>query len=163
VLEWEARASDLARYPYPISLKPHPFMGLNKFDEGSLHQMRSGKSYLRADPSWDNENHTTCPGCAEVSENFRHCMASCPVGEPSRNRYLQALTEIGFDAAVWSSAPLLGALSDFFRSTKTAFPPGMFSRPSSASSSIPSHSSNVVSFGYFMSSQEVYVRRTDSP
>jgi len=42
--EWEEAAPDLARYPYRPSLKPHPFMGLDKLSAGRLHQMRSGKS-----------------------------------------------------------------------------------------------------------------------
>lgn len=49
--EWGAQAPDPARYPYCPSLKPLSLMGLNKFDAGQLHQMRSGKGYLRAHPS----------------------------------------------------------------------------------------------------------------
>jgi len=49
--EWEEAAPDPARYPYRPSIKPHPFMGLDKFSADRLHQMRSGKSYLRAHPS----------------------------------------------------------------------------------------------------------------
>jgi len=49
--EWKESAPDPARYPYRPSLKPHPFMGLDKCSVGRLHQMRSGKSYLRAHPS----------------------------------------------------------------------------------------------------------------
>ena len=61
--EWKARAPAPARYPYPRSLKPHPFMGLNKFDAGRLHQIRSGRSTLFAHRSWDNDNPTTSPRC----------------------------------------------------------------------------------------------------
>ena len=38
-------------YPYLPRLTPHPFMGLDKFIAGRIHQMRSGKSYLAAHPS----------------------------------------------------------------------------------------------------------------
>ena len=58
------------------------------------------------------------------------------------------------DSPVWSSASLLGTLAGFIMSTATAFPPGMFSPPSSSTSSISSRSFNVVSFGYLLSSQE---------
>jgi len=34
---WKARALALARYLYPLSLKLHPFMSLNKFDAGRLY------------------------------------------------------------------------------------------------------------------------------
>jgi len=152
--EWERAAPDSARYAYRPSLKPHPFMGLSKFDAGRLHQMRSGKSYLRVHPSWDDDRPTTCPSCDEAPETFEHAILHCTAKEPARTRYLQGVTQLGPDAPVWSSAALLGALSRYIRSTATAFPPGMFSRPSSPAGSVSSCSSNVVSLGYFMSSQE---------
>jgi len=153
IKEWEESAPDPARYPYPPSIKPHPFMGLNKFTAGRLHQMRSGKSYLRAHPSGSDDAPTTCRRCDEAPETFEHTILRCPAKGPARARHLQGVSDIGPDAPVWSSFPLLGALSRFISSTATAFPPGMFSRPSSSAGSISSQSSNVVSFGYFMSSQ----------
>jgi len=57
--DWEALAPDPSRYPYPPSFKPHPFIGLNKFDPGRLYQIRSGKTYLHAIPTWDNHGPTT--------------------------------------------------------------------------------------------------------
>jgi len=152
--EWEESARDPARYPYRPSLQPHPFMGRDKFSAGRLHQMRSGKSYLRAHPSWDSDAPTTCPRCQDAPKTFEHAILHCSAREPGRTRHLQAVLDIGPDAPVWSSAALLGALTRFIKSTATAFPPGMFSRPTSAASSISSRSFNVVSFGYFMSSQE---------
>jgi len=53
--EWGKVAPDPARYPYQPSIQPHPFMGLDKFSAGRIHQMRSGKSYLSAHPSWDSD------------------------------------------------------------------------------------------------------------
>jgi len=61
-------APDPERYAYRPSLMPHPFMGLSKFDAGRLHQMRSGKSYLRAHPSWDDEGRPRAPGAAKPTE-----------------------------------------------------------------------------------------------
>ena len=61
--ESEEPSPDSTRYAYRPSLKAHPFMGLPKFDAGRLHQMRSGKSYLRAHPSWDDDGPSTCPSC----------------------------------------------------------------------------------------------------
>jgi len=152
--EWEKESPDPGRYDYRPSLKHHPFMGLSKFDAGRLHQMRSGKSYLRAHPSWDDDCPSTCPSCNEAPESFEHAILLCSAKEPARTRHLQGVTELGPDAPVWSSAALLGALTRFIRPTATAFPPGMFHRPTSSAGSVSSHSSNVVSFGYFMSSQE---------
>ena len=150
--EWEEVAPGPERYAYHPSLTPHPFMGLSMFDAGRLHQMRSGKSYLRAHPSWDDEGPTTCPRCNQAPESFEHAILHCPARESARVRHLQGATELGPDAPAWSSAALLGALTRFIRSTATAFPPRMFSRPSSSVGSVSSRSSNVVSFGYFMSS-----------
>jgi len=128
-------------------------MGLNKFTAGRLHQMRSGKSYLRAHPSWSDDATTTCPSCDEAPETFEHAILCCPAKGPARARDLQGVSDMGPDAPVWSSIPLLGALSRFISSTATAFPPGMFSRSTSSAGSLSSQSSNVVSFAYFMSAQ----------
>ena len=152
--EWGKAAPDPARYPYQPSLQPHPFMGLDKFAAGRLHQMRAGKSYLRAHPSGDNDAPVTCPSCLSAPETFEHAILYCQAKEPARTRHLQGVLDIGPDAPVWSSASLLGGLARFIRSAATAFPLGMFSQPSSSTASISSRSSNVVSFGYFMSSQE---------
>ena len=129
-------------------------MGLDKFTAGRLHQMRSGKSYLRAHPAWDSDAPSTWPSCSSAPEAFEHPILHCSAKEPARTRHLQGVLDIGPDARVWSSVALLGALARFIKSTATAFPPGMFSRPSSSIDSVSSRSSNVVSFGYFMSAQE---------
>ena len=152
--EWEAVVLDLPRYAYRPSQKPYPFMGLSKFDAGRIHQMRSGKSYLPAHQSWDDNGPTTCPSCGEAPESFEHGILHCSAKRPARTRHLQGVSEPDPDAPVWSSAALLGALTRFIRSTATAFPPCMFSRPSSSAGSISSRLSNVVFFGYFMSSQD---------
>lgn len=152
--EWKAKTLVPTKYPYPSSLKPHPLIGLNKFDARRLPQMRSGKTYLCAHLPSDNDNPTTWPRCNEAPETFEHAILSCPSREPAFNCHLQAVTELGPDTPVWSSAALLGTLSCFISSSRTAFPPRMFSRPNSAASSASSHSSNVVSFSYFMPSQE---------
>ena len=152
--EWVEAAPDQSRYPYAPSLKPQPFMGLNKFDTGRLHQMRSGKSYLRAHRSWDDDLPTTCSGCDEAPEPFEHAIIHCHAKRPARSRHLQGVSDIGPEAPVWSSAPLLSGLTRYIKATVTAFPPGMLSRPTSSADSVSSLSSNVVSFGYFMSLQE---------
>jgi len=152
--EWNKAAPDPARYPYRISLQPHPFMGLNKFTAGHLHQMRSGKSYLHAHPTWEDDGPTTCPNCEEAPATFEHAILPCPAKLLARTRHLQGVSDIGPDAPVWSTASLLRALARFISATATAFPPDMFHRPSPASQSVSSQLPNVVSFGYFMSSQD---------
>jgi len=109
--EWEKAAPDPARYPCRPSLKPHPFMGLDKFSAGRLHQMRSGKSYLPAHPSWDSVVPTTCPRWQSAPESFEHPILHCSAKEPARSRHVQGVLDVGPDAPVWSSPALLGALA----------------------------------------------------
>ena len=152
--ECEALVPDPARYPYRPSLKPHAFMGLNKLNGGRIPQMRSGKSYLRAHPSWDNNDPTTCSKCHESPETFQHATLTYPVRGPARTRHPNCVSDLAPATSILLSAALLGALCRFIRSTRTAFPPGMLSRPTSSPSSASSCSFNVVSFGYGISSQE---------
>jgi len=108
--EWEEATPDPARYPYRPSLKPHSFMGLDNLSTGRLHQIRSGKSYLRAHPSWDRDVPITCPKGQAAPETFEHAILHCSAKEPSRTRHLQGVLDIGPNARFWSSATLLGPL-----------------------------------------------------
>ena len=108
--EWDEAATDPARYPFCPSLKTHPFMGLDKFTAGRLHQMRSVKSYLRTHPSWDSEVPTTCPSCLSAPETFEQAILRCRAKEPARTRHLQGVLDVAPDGPVWSSAALLGTL-----------------------------------------------------
>lgn len=51
-------------------------MGLPKLDAGRHHEIRSGKSYLYADLSWDDDTPITCPRCGESPETFAHTILS---------------------------------------------------------------------------------------
>jgi len=77
-------------YSFPLSLAPHPFMGLGKFIAGRIHQMRAQKSYLAAHPSWSSPGAThLCPLCGEEQEAFSHAILRCPAKAPARSRHLQ--------------------------------------------------------------------------
>jgi len=145
---------DLIRYHYRLSLRPHPLIGLNKFDAGRLHQARSGKSYLRAHPAWGDDRPTTCPRCCEAPETLEHAVFSCPAREPTSTSHFWGLSDLGPDTPVWCAASLFAALAGLMTSTLTAFSAGMFSHPTSVASSLSSSCSAVVSFAYFMSSQD---------
>jgi len=113
-------------YRYPPSTGPHPFMGLGKFVAGRIHQMRSGKGYLAAHPSWqDPDAHTTCPLCCEAPQPFEHAILSCSSSARQRSRLLQGVTDLAPEAPIWSDQQLLIALAEFIRTTSTGFPPGM--------------------------------------
>jgi len=112
-------------YPYPASTRPHPFMGLGKFVAGRIHQMRSGKSYLAAHPSWGNPDpDMSCPLCSETPQTFEHAILSCPSSVCQRSHLLQGILDLGPEAPVWSDQQLLIALAEFIRTTTTGFPLG---------------------------------------
>ena len=50
--EWASLFPTPGYYQHPPALSPRPFMGLGKFVAGRIHQMRAGKSYLAAQPTW---------------------------------------------------------------------------------------------------------------
>jgi len=113
-------------YPYPPSTHPHSFMGLGKFVAGRIHQMRSGKSYLAAHPSWDNPDaDTSCPLCSQAPQTFEYAILSCPSSASQRSRLLQGVSDLTPEAPIWSDQQLLIALAEFIRTTATGFPPGM--------------------------------------
>jgi len=113
-------------YPFPPSTRPHPFMGLGKFVAGRIHQMRSGKSYLAAHPSWDNPDaETSCPLCSGAPPTLEHAILSCPSSARERSRLLQGVSDLAPGAPIWFDQQLLVALSEFIRTTATGFPPGM--------------------------------------
>ena len=62
-------------YLHPPPLHPRPFMGLGKFVAGRIHQMRAGKSYLAAHPTWRSPDaDTSCPRCGLEPETFEHAI-----------------------------------------------------------------------------------------
>jgi len=100
--EWDKAAPSPAKYPYRRSIKSHPFMGRDKFPAGHLHHRRSGRSYLRAYPSWDNDAPTPCPSGAEAADIFAHASLDCSSKDPARIRHFQGIPDIGPDAPIWS-------------------------------------------------------------
>jgi len=123
--DWSATPAP-TYYPYPPSSRPHPFMGLGKFVAGRIHQMRSGKSYLAAHPSWGNPDaNMSCPLCSEAPQTFQHAMLSCPSSAGQRSRLLRGISDLDPEAPVWSDQQLLIALAEFIHTTATGFPLGM--------------------------------------
>jgi len=47
---WSATPTPLY-YPYLPSTRPHPFMAFGEFVAGRIHELGSGKGYLKAHPS----------------------------------------------------------------------------------------------------------------
>ena len=106
---------------------PHPFMGLSKFLAGRIHQMRSGKSYLAAHPSWFNrELPTLCPRCRASPETFEHTILYCKSRLRQKELHLPGLDSLDADSPIWTSDHLVTALAKFIITTSTGFPPDMF-------------------------------------
>jgi len=110
-------------------------MGLGKFIAGRIHQMRAGKCYLAAHPTWRSPDaDTSCPRCVLEPETCEHAILSCPSRQHSRSRLLHGVTGIGPEAPLWSSLLLLKRLATFIGLTSTGFPPTMFPPTTPASS-----------------------------
>ena len=141
--DWETLHPAPVYYPYSPQLTPHPFMGLDKFVAGRIHQMRSGKCYLTAHPSWWSElPNDTCLRCGSDSESFTHAILHCPTKNRERSLLLGEVTSLDEGSPLWSSGPLIQALGQFITATHTGFPPEMSPPnpcfPPSPSSSNPS-------------------------
>src|SRR6195952_5169352 len=128
--DWASAAPTPVYYPYPRRLSPHPFMGLDKFVAGRIHQMRAGKRYLSNHPSWFNENPSTmCPHCTSAPESFEHAILSCPAKARERARLLGAVSSLAPDSPLWTDLSLLQALRRYIIATKTWFPPDLTPSP----------------------------------
>ena len=114
LLHWTSLAHPPPDYLYPPSLTPHPFMGLLKFLAGPLHQMRSGKGYLAAHPSWYNrDSPSTCPWCRSTAETVEHAILHCEARPCLRESLLPTLTSLDAASPLWSSDHDIAALSSF--------------------------------------------------
>jgi len=142
--QWRSLAPPPPGYPYPPSLTPHPFMGLPKFMAGRFHQMRSGKSYLAAHPSWFNrDTPSLCPRCRASAETFEHAILHCRARRRLKESLLPTLTSLDAASPLWSSDHDIAILSKFIALTATGFPPDMFPpspTSSTAHSPVPSPS-----------------------
>jgi len=127
LVAWDSLFPTPGYYLHPPALHPRPFMGLGKFVAGRIHQMRAGKSYLAAHPTWRSPNADTySPCCSLEPETFEHAILSCPSRQYSRSSLLHGVTNVGPEAPLWSSLPLLKRLATFIGVTSTEFPPTMF-------------------------------------
>ena len=109
-------------------------MGLSKFLAGRIHQMRSGKSYLAAHPSWFNRDlPSLCPRCHASPETFEHAVLSCKSRSRQKELLLPGLDSLDADSPIWTSDHLVADLAKFILATSTGFPPDMFPQSSQGS------------------------------
>ena len=128
--EWNSLYPPPDYYEYPCRLAPHPFMGLDKFIAGRLHQMRAHKSYLAAHPSWWSEDpDISCPRCRSDTETFDHAILQCPAKSRQRGRYLEPTLSLRADSPLWDDKEHLHSLGLYLSATRTGFPPEMAPSP----------------------------------
>jgi len=124
---WSRLFPPPAYYHHPLAIHPRPFIGQSKFMVGRIHQMRARKSYLAAHPSRTApEADTSCPHCGLQPETFEHAILTCPSRHGARACLLHSLTDVGPEAPLWSSLPLLKRLATYISITSTGFRPTMF-------------------------------------
>ena len=76
--DWLLQSPPPLSCPYLPILIPHPFIGLDWFSARRIHQMRSGKSYLKAHPNWGIlDPDKSCPLCLQGEETFTYAILSC--------------------------------------------------------------------------------------
>ena len=133
--EWASLFPTPGYYLHPATLSPRPFMGLGKFVAGRIHRMRARKGYLAAHPTWRSPDaDTSCPRSRLEPENFEQAILSCLSRQHSRSRLLHGVTDLGPEAPLLTSLPLLKRLTNFIGVISTGFSPTMFpptTRPSS--------------------------------
>ena len=106
--DWKTLHPTPGYYPYSPRLSPHPFMGLDKFVAGRIHQMRANKSYLTALPSWWSElPNVTSPRCGSASQSFTHTILHGPKRSQETTLLLGEVTSLDEGSPLWSSVPLI--------------------------------------------------------
>ena len=77
--DWKRVSPTPSYYTYPLSIMPHPIMGLGKFMAGRIHQIRAQKSYLAAHPLWSRVLESKhCPRCGNEDETFSYAILRSP-------------------------------------------------------------------------------------
>jgi len=113
-------------YPYSAWLTPHAFTGLPRVICGCIHQMRTSASHLAAHISWRNRDSCTlCPFCEEDDEFFQHAILLCPAKAQPHLTHLSGVDNIGPNAPLWLSVPLLRWLAEYLYTTRMGYPPAM--------------------------------------
>jgi len=79
------------------------FMTINKFAASRLHQMRAGKSYLKAQNDWTNpEASVLCPRCENEPETFEHVIADCQALTSARVGQPDEIFDISLESLIWA-------------------------------------------------------------
>ena len=127
--DWSLQSPPPRSYPYPSTLVPHLFMRLDRFTAGRIHQMHSGKSYLKTHPYWEVlDPDKSCLSCLQEDETFAHSILSCPKKAKQRSHHLPCVVSVGPKSEVWTSKNLTVGVANYIRATCTSFPQLMLCR-----------------------------------
>ena len=136
--EWDSLHPPPEYYTYPCRRDPHPFMGLDKFLAGRLHQICAHKSYLAAHTSWSSENpDPSYHRYRSDAETFEHAILHCPASSCPRDPNLEPALSLSADSPFWDNKAHLHALGQYLSATRTGFPPEMAPSPLPSRASSP--------------------------
>jgi len=105
-------------------------MPTNKFAASYLHQMRAGKSYLKAQKDWRNpEVRMLCPSSKNEPETFGHVTADCPALASARAGQHEETFDISPGSLIWAENKkgwdFMKCLISFISLNKLNFPRNM--------------------------------------
>jgi len=118
-------------------------MTINKFAASRLHQMRAGKSYLKAQKDWRNpEASVLCPRCENEPETFKHIITDCQALASARVGQPDEIFDISPESLIWAENKkgwdLMKCLISFISLNKLNFPSNMDVFPFTRASQIQS-------------------------
>ena len=127
--DWSLHSPPRLSYAYSPTLVPYPFMGLDRFTAGRIHQMHSRKLYLKAHPNWGvSDPVKSCLSYLQENETFAHAILICPKKAQQRSRHLPGVVSVGPKSDIWTSKDLPVGLANYIRATSTGFPELMLHR-----------------------------------
>ena len=127
--DWQASEPPPLYYCYPLTTIPHPFIGLDQFTSGRIHQIRADKGNLAAQPNCgDSAPDTSCPRCGLEDETLEHVRLNYHVLAAFRRHYFPNIDSVGPASPLWSSKDHLLNLTRYINTTDIAFQPLMHPR-----------------------------------
>ena len=75
-------------YPSPLPLRPSDFFSLDRFDQCTFSQLKTGMSSISLDTLFlfGKATSANCPSCHLIPDSIRHLLSDCPVTYRSRSR-----------------------------------------------------------------------------
>ncbi|KAG0127664.1 hypothetical protein HOY82DRAFT_613226 [Tuber indicum] len=124
--DWSLQAPPDLYYHYPVSTRPHAFIGLDRFIAGRIYQICSGKSYLSRHHAWDKDGEPSlCWHSKKEDANLHHAILTCTAKADLRVLHLPGVSDGGPDLPIWTSVDLIKGLANYITHIGTGFPSDM--------------------------------------